>query len=134
MLHFELLRRRNILIVTPDGPLEKTDFEHFAGQIDPVLAAKGNLTGLLVYAVRFPGWKDFGAFAAHLKFVANHHSRIDRIAAVTDSNCLKTMTRIAGCIMKPEVKSFDLDRETQALAWLETGSLQFGTWPAARRG
>jgi hypothetical protein len=134
MLHFELLRTRNILIVTPDGPLQKADFENFAGQIDPVLASKGKLTGLLVYADRFPGWKDFRAFAAHLKFVANHHRQIDRIAAVTSSNCLKTMARIAGYIVKPEVKYFDLEQETQALAWLETGSLRFRELPAVGRG
>jgi SpoIIAA-like len=122
MLHFELLRNRNILIVTPDGPLEKADFEHLAKEVDPVIASKGKLTGLLVYVTKFPGWKHFGAFAAHLKFVADHHKQIERIAAVTSSTTLKTMTRIAGYVVKPEVKHFDLEQETQALAWLESGS------------
>jgi hypothetical protein len=122
MLYFELLRTRNILIVTADGPLERTDFEHFAKEIDPVIAAKGTLTGLLIYVNRFPGWRDFKAFTAHIKFIAGHHRRIDRIAAVTSSDFLKTMTRIFGCLVKPDIKSFDLEQETEALAWLETGS------------
>ena len=122
MLHFELLRRRNILIVAPDGPLEKDDFERLANEIDPVIASNGKLTGLLVYVKRFPGWRNFGAFTAHLKFVAGHQRQIDRIAALTSSGILKVMTRIAGCFVKPEVKHFALEQETQALTWLETGS------------
>ena len=34
MLRFELLRDRNILVVTPEGPLEQADFEQFARQVD----------------------------------------------------------------------------------------------------
>ena len=30
MIHFELLRDRGILVITPDGALEKTDFERLA--------------------------------------------------------------------------------------------------------
>jgi len=122
MLYFDLLRHRNILIVAPDGALEKSDFERLASAVDPAIASNGKLTGLIVYVKQFPGWKTFGAFAAHLKFVANHHRQIERIAAVTSSGNLKAMTRIAGCFLKPQVKHFDFEQETQALAWLETGS------------
>jgi hypothetical protein len=37
----------------------------------------------------FPGWESFGALVSHLKFVADHHRQIERIAAVTDSGFLK---------------------------------------------
>jgi SpoIIAA-like len=121
MLHFELLRDRNILIVAPDGPLEKADFEHLAKELDPVIASKETLTGLLVYVAKFPGWKNFGAFASHLKFIADHHRQIERIAALTNSRNLKAMSRIAGYFVHPNIKHFDLEQETQALAWLETG-------------
>lgn len=122
MLHLELLRTRNILIVAPDGPLEKADFERLAKEVDPIIASKGKLTGLLVYVKTFPGWINFGAFAAHLKFIAGHHRQIGRIAAVTSSKRLKTMTKIAGYFVKPQVRHFDLEQETEALVWLETGA------------
>jgi len=122
MLHLELLRARNILIVAPDGPLQKADFEHLAKKINPVIASKGKLTGLLIYVKTFPGWRNLRAFVAHLKFVVDHHRQIERIAAVTSSKNLKAMTRIAGYFVKPDVKHFDLEQETQALVWLETGS------------
>ena len=34
MIHFKLLRDRSILIVSPDGPLEKADFEQLAKEVD----------------------------------------------------------------------------------------------------
>ena len=112
MIHFELLRDRGILIVSPDGPLEKADFERLAKEVDPFIASKGNLTGVMVYTKSFPGWESFGALVSHLKFVANHHQKIERIAAVTDSGFLKIMPRIADHFVHAK---------DQALAWLETG-------------
>jgi len=56
MIKFELLRDRAILILSPDGPLEKADFERLAQEIDPFIAANGKLTGLLICANAFPGW------------------------------------------------------------------------------
>jgi len=121
MIHFELLRDRNILIITPDGPLEKADFEKLAREIDPFIAAKGKLAGVMVYARSFPGWESFGAFVAHLKFVADHHRQIERIAAVTDSRLLKIVPRIAGHFVQAEIRQFDFAEKDHALAWLETG-------------
>ena len=48
MIHFELLRDRDILIVSPDGPLEEADFEQLAKEDDPFIASKGNLTGVMI--------------------------------------------------------------------------------------
>lgn len=118
MLNFELLRQRNLLIVTPDGPLEKADFQRLAKEVEGVISSKGMLTGLLIYVAKFPGWRDFGAFASHLKFVANYHRRIERIAAVTNSKTLKTMSSAASYLVHPKIKHFDLEQETEALVWL----------------
>ena len=41
MIEFELLRDRGVLILSPDGPLEKADFERLAQDIDPFIASKG---------------------------------------------------------------------------------------------
>ena len=121
MIHFELLRDRNILVITPDGRLEKADFEQLAKEVDPFIASKGKLAGVMLYAKSFPGWDSFGAFVSHLKFVADHHRQIERIAAVTDSGFLKIVPRIAEHFVQAEIKHFDLAEKDQALAWLETG-------------
>ena len=121
MIHFELMRDRNILVIIPDGPLQKADFEQLAKEVDPFIASNGELAGLMIYAKSFPGWDSFGAFVSHLKFVADHHRRIKRIAAVTDSGFLKIMPRIAEHFVQAKIKHFDFAEKDQALAWLETG-------------
>jgi hypothetical protein len=121
MIHFELLRDRSILIITPDGPLEEADFARLAKEVDPFIASKGKLAGVMVYAKSFPGWESFGAFLSHLKFVADHHRQIERIAAVTDSGFLKIMPRVADHFVQAKVRHFDFEERDQALAWLETG-------------
>jgi hypothetical protein len=121
MLNFELLRDRSILIVSPSGPLEKADFEHLAKEVDPFIASKGKLVGLMIYTETFPGWESFGALVSHLKFVADHHQRIERIAAVTDSGILKVMPRIADHFVEAQVKHFEFREKDRALAWLEAG-------------
>jgi hypothetical protein len=121
MIHFELLRDRNILIITPDGPLEETDFARLSQEVDPFIASKGKLAGAMVYAKSFPGWESFGSFVSHLRFVADHHRKIERIAAVTDSGFLKIMPRIADHFVQAKIRHFDFEERDQALAWLETG-------------
>ena len=121
MIHFELMRDRGILVVTPTGPLEKSDFELLAKEVDPFIAAQGKLAGLMVYTKSFPGWESFGALVSHLKFVGEHQQKIERIAAVTDSGFLSIVPRIADHFVRAEVKCFDFDDKEQALAWLETG-------------
>jgi hypothetical protein len=121
MVKFELLRDRGILVITPDGPLERGDFERLASEIDPVIASKGKLAGAMVCARSFPGWRSLDAFASHLRFIAGHHRQIERIAVVTDSALLKIMPRVAELFVHPKVRHFGFDDRDRALAWLETG-------------
>ena len=62
MISHKLLRERRILIVIPEGPLEKTDFEALARAVDPYIEAQGQLNGLLIFAKLFPGLEGFCGF------------------------------------------------------------------------
>jgi tRNA U38,U39,U40 pseudouridine synthase TruA len=121
MILLEPLRNQNILVITPQGPLEKADFDTIAKEVDPVIASKGKVSGLMINMKSFPGWRNFAAFAAHLKFVADHHRGIERIAVVTNGRLLKIIPRIAGYFVHPEIRLFGLNQKEQALSWLETG-------------
>ena len=121
MIKFELLRDRSILLIIPRGPLEKEDFEQLAKEIDPFIAENGKLVGVMIRTESFPGWESFGALASHLKFVADHHQQIERIAAVTDSGFLKIVPRIASHFVRAQIKHFEFKEEDRALAWLEAG-------------
>jgi hypothetical protein len=116
MIHCEQLRDRRILIITPDGPRRWTSSDP-RGEIDPVIASRGELAGVMVCAKSFPGWQSYDALLSHLKFIADHHRRIDRMAVVSDSGLLKIMPRIA----ELKVRHFSFEEKDRALAWLETG-------------
>ena len=121
MLHFELIRDRKILVLTPHGPLQKEDFENLAMEVDPFIESNGDLAGVMICTESFPGRESFAALASHLKFVADHHRKVKRVAVVTNSDFLKTIPRIADHFVLAEVKHFAFDEKAKALAWIEAG-------------
>ena len=94
----------------------------FSRAIDPYIRERGKLTGLLIEAKSFPGWDSFGALIQHIKFVHDHHRKIDRVAAVTDNVFLKIAPRIAEHFAHPEIRVFASGEKARALAWLQTGA------------
>ena len=120
MLNYELNRTEGILILKPMGPLESTDFEKLAREVDPHVIEKGKLNGLMIFTKSFPGWDNFAAFLSHIKFVKNHHQKIKKIAAVTGSGFLSIMPQVANHFMQAEVRHFDYDNKDAALNWLKS--------------
>ena len=118
MVNYELLRADGILIIRPQGALEASDFERIAGEVDPYIEANGKLHGVMIDAKAFPGWKDFGALIAHLKFIKDHHRVIERIAAVSDSGFLSIAPKIANHFVQAEVRHFAHSQREAAMDWL----------------
>jgi hypothetical protein len=121
MIHGELLRHRDIFAITPDGPLDKADFELLTEELGRFLASNQKLAGIVIRTKSFPGWRSFGAFVSHLRFVAAHHRHIERIAVVTNSRFLKVIPHVASYVVRPKIKLFGFQEEGSALVWLETG-------------
>ena len=74
--------------------------------------------GLMSYAKSFPGWQNFGALVAHLEFVKDHHRRIQRVAAESDSGVWLILPLLARYFVRPEVRPFAHHDKGKALAWL----------------
>jgi hypothetical protein len=121
MLSHDLRRDEGILVLKPDGPLEAADFETLAAHVDAYLEQNGTLHGVMVQAGTFPGWKDFAALIAHLKFVKHHHQKIEKVAVVADGAFATVMPRLASHFIKAEVKRFDGAHESAAWEWLTRG-------------
>ena len=121
MIKSELLKDKSVLVVSPVGRLEASDFEHLAAEIDPYIQHNGRLHGLMVYTEFFPSWADFAALISHLKFVRNHQSKIEKVAAVSDSGFLKVIPSVARHFVKAEVKHFDYHDKDKAVEWLASG-------------
>jgi len=118
MINHKLLRTEGILILTPDSPLESADFENLAQEIDPYIEQNGKLHGLMLDAESFSGWKDFAGLVAHLKFVKNHHQKIQKVAVVSDSSFLSFAPKIASHFVQAEVKHFPRSQKEDAFHWL----------------
>ena len=119
MIEYELLPDQGIVVITPTGPLESRDFLKLATEVDAIIASEGRLSGVVIYAREFPGWKNIGAFLSHIRFVAARHRKIERVALVTDSSFLKAVPHIAGHLIHPKIKQFNFDEKSQALSWLK---------------
>src|SRR5258705_12876131 len=83
MLDHELRYDEEILVLSPNGPLAASDFTELADRVDAYLR-RGRLRGVLIRAKSFPGWKNFGALLAHLKFVREHLQSVEKGADVAD--------------------------------------------------
>jgi SpoIIAA-like len=118
MLEFELLRDAGVLVVEPRDALTAQDFQAVAQTVDPFIQENGKLSGLLIDAPSFPGWESFAALIGHIRFVRDHHRKIDRVAAVTDSRILSIAPKIAEHFAHPEFRVFQSGERASALAWL----------------
>lgn len=117
-LSFELVPEKGVLILRPKGELEAADFERLSDEIDHYIAQRGGLAGLMIVADGFPGWEDFSAFAAHLRFIREHRDKLKRLAVVTDDRVLAAMPRIARHLIVPEARQFASQESEEALAWV----------------
>jgi hypothetical protein len=117
MIRTEWLRDGEVLAIHPEGAIDEADFRQVGDLVDPVIAAKGRLEGLLIDARGFAGWDDARALVAHMRFVSAHQANVARIAALGDQWWLK-----AALAMEPlfgaTIRVFAAAEEDAAKAWL----------------
>ena len=55
---------------------------------------------MMVHAEFFPGWADFAALLSHLKFVRDHQSKIEKVAAASDIGYLRIIPSVVSHFVK----------------------------------
>ena len=118
MLHYSITRPGGILRLNPSDPLGKEDFIGLSADVDAYLAENAKLHGVLVHAKGFPGWENFGGFAAHMHFIREHHKQIERIAVVTDSPLVGVAELLGKHFISADIKHFPFSDDDKAMAWL----------------
>jgi hypothetical protein len=121
MIEHTLDAENSILHLRPKSALAKRELEELARVVDPHIERTGGLAGLLVEAAAFPGWASFGALAAHLRFVRDHHRRIRRVAVVTDSALGDVAERLASHFVSAEIRHFAAGELQAARQWILEG-------------
>ena len=120
MIEVEMNIKHSVLTVRPVGPLSQHDFIKAALLVDPVIAKKGALAGVIIHAESFPGWHDFASLIGHFRFVRDHHHHIKKLAVVSDSNLLITLPQLAGHFVSAELKHFHFEDYDKAMTWIIT--------------
>lgn len=120
MVNAELLQQDGILIIRPEAPLAEEDFKSIGSLVDPYIEKQGKLGGILIQAESFPGWQNFASFVSHIRFIHDHHKKVSKIAAVSDSKFLEIAPSIASHFVKAEVKHFPAEEHEAAMLWLKS--------------
>ncbi len=118
MLEYELQNADGVLQVRPEAPLAARDFAQLTEAVDRYLSSHDQLNGLIISTEDLPGWEDFASLVSHLNFIRDHHTRIRRVAAVTNNALLGVLPAIAGHFVAAEVRHFTADQEAEAQAWV----------------
>ena len=121
MLSVTLEPDKGIAVLEPNGALTKEDFDKARAVVDPYLEKAGKLNGIVVHAKSFPGWDSFGALVAHLRFVREHHQRIERVAACTDSPVAGLAQALGNAFVHAEIRAFDYAQFEAARSWAAGG-------------
>jgi hypothetical protein len=121
MIGFDIQDNGHIIRAVPHGKITETDIADRIGpQVDELLRRKGRLNGVLVDARDFEGWADFAAFAAHVKFIRDHHEMVDRIAIVNSGENRDFLTRLFDMVPDISFRFFSEKEENKARRWLES--------------
>ena len=123
MLKHDLFGDESILVLTPEAPLQAKDFEIITSKIDSYIEQTGYLRGLMIQTESFPGWDNLAACLSHLKFIRNHHQKIEKVAEVTDSGFLAIMARISSHFIKAQIRHFPFEEKEAAMAWIKSDNV-----------
>jgi len=118
MLAYHLNPETGIVELRPRGPLEAQDFTSLWLTMKSYIEDHGRLRGLLLELDRFPGFDDWDAIAAQIRFVRRNLPKVDRIALLTDNPWLEPLPDVLRLLTPLEVKRFPLERQGDAFAWI----------------
>jgi hypothetical protein len=117
MLNIDQNVRERILVVSPDGALTQDDFRRLSEAIDAIATSGQKVRGIVIHSREFPGWANSRALRDHLKLIRLRHRQIVRVAVASDSPILRTLPRMAGFVLAPEVRVFRFDEMEPARGW-----------------
>jgi len=124
MINYRIMEAEGILVLEPKSALSATDFRDLTVSVDTYLAEHQSLHGMLIHAQNFPGWESFAGLSAHLKFVREHHRKIERIAFVTDSPLGTVAPTLAKHFVSAQIRRFAYSEFEEALLWLKSNALR----------
>ncbi len=111
------LSENGVLVLRPQGPLRREDFDHLAATVDPWLEVHHQLRGLVICIQHFPGWENIGSVIEHFQFVKSHHRKVRKIALAVDGALPDLISKLAAHFVEAEIKHFPYAESEQAKEW-----------------
>ncbi len=108
-----------VLVLQPKGALQMEDFLKLAEKVDHYLLNHERFHSVVIHSKDFPGWTNFSALLSHLRFVRQHHEKVEKIALVTDTALADAAKVILEHFIKAELKHFAYSDYSNALAWAQ---------------
>lgn len=118
MITVEVDKQNGIAILHPHSSLSESDFVKVSEAIDPYIVENGSLVGLIISIKEFPGWESFGALVSHIKFVKNHHTKLSKVALVTDSKVGDLGEKVGSHFLSATIKHYPYDQFDAARSWI----------------
>ncbi len=112
-----LIPEYGVIVVEVRGALRAQDLDALALTADSWIKVRGDLQGIVIHAHEFPGWESLGTLLEHVRFIRDHHQKVKRIALAADSKLANIVQRMAGHLVKTEVKTFSYDALESAIDW-----------------
>jgi hypothetical protein len=112
-----LLPEKGVIVLEVEHALRAQDFDALALTADTWIEGKGELKGLVIHAREFPGWENLGGFFRHIRFVRDHHKKVERIALAVDSKLASLATRLGEHFIHAEVERFGYEELQKAVDW-----------------
>jgi len=119
-LTHRILPDAGVVVVEAADPLRAQDVAELATVIDGWLTEHASLHGLVLHATTFPGWENVEGLVAHLRFVLEHHKRIEKVALAVDGTLAAVAARLAEHVVHAEVRGFGNSDLDAAIAWAST--------------
>jgi hypothetical protein len=85
-----------------------------------------------IHGVLIAGWEGFAGLIDHVRFVRDYHTKIERVALVTDTYLPPGADAIARHFAEATVKHFSYAEYDKAMKWLKTSSEQSSASGLAR--
>ena len=112
-----LIPESEVIVVEVEEPLRVQDFDALAVTADTWIEKHGGLHGVVIHARHFPGWENVTSLLRHVRFVRDHHQKVNRVALAADSKLVDLAPRLAEHFIHAEVKSFGYDELEDAITW-----------------
>jgi hypothetical protein len=112
-----LLPEAGVIVVEIKEALRAQDFDALSTTADQWIQAQGSLHGLVLHAHHFPGWENLEGLIKHVRFVRDHHKKIERIAISSDARLASLTPRVAEHFVEAEIQTFAYDKLEDAISW-----------------